>query len=166
MFFNWFFGVNLAERADFIFSMELNRKFFIIIGVVASALIIFLYVFSVPKSADVPITISDPPNSNYTILDGNSYPQTVSLILNDLISGFNVGDTEALVKSKNKLQELRVSADVKEDHLILFSALDIWITFQDQVDMIQMVSDRLETFAEHQEWSKPQVQALLGQLAK
>jgi|GEM_PF-5414360 len=96
-----------------------------------------------------------------TALSDQDYQQQVSALLSDLATAPEESRLQRLDSVLSSLQALKVSSQVKYDHLMLFTALDVWRTADLSADKKNSIKTKLQTFAGHQPWSKASIDSLI-----
>ncbi len=100
-------------------------------------------------------------------LADDQYQQQVSTLLASIAAASDDTRPEQLATAVSSLQALKVSGQIKYDHLLLFTALDVWKSDDLTSAKKTNVKTKLQTFASHQPWSKTMIETLVtnGSLA-
>lgn len=100
-------------------------------------------------------------------LADDQYQQQVSTLLSGLATASDDSWKHQLESTIVALQALKVSGQIKYDHLLLFTALDVWKSDDLTTAKKTNVKTKLQTFASHQPWSKTMIETLMtkGSLA-
>ncbi len=102
-----------------------------------------------------------------TFLADEDYQRQVSSLLTSLETASQDSWNQQLATSLASLQDLKVSSKVKYDHLLLFTALDLWQADNLTTATKTSVKNKLQIFASHQPWSQATIDSLItkGNLA-
>lgn len=139
--------------------MSRNKIFLIILIVVLA--IIALIIFRQNKVTAPSLTPTASSSNQGAILNPTNYQQKVGTILQTLALAPDNSFDGTLQQAISDLQKLVVSRQVKDDHLLLFSALDTWQRNLAQANK-EVIRGKLETFAKHQSWSSDSITAIVG----
>ncbi len=133
-----------------------NRLFIFLTVVIVIGALVAWTVWLRPHTSPQATSVTQP-----QVLADQEYQQKVSDVLARLSTTPNDSWKQQLESALNDLQDLRVSSQVKYDHLLLFTALDIWKTDDFTEAKKSSVKKKLQTFASHQPWSQATIDSLI-----
>src|SRR3989344_5035920 len=144
--------------------MAPDKKLFVVVGSVVSLAMIAIFIFvkvRPPVASDQPATVQDNSVSQQaSILSGSAYQGQATSLLNDFLTS-SQPVTDRLARLTDGLGGLTVASELKADHLLIFSAFDIWRRYGASGQYQTLIVGKLRTFGQAQTWSTADVNSII-----